>query len=437
MIKKIIENTEKYVLSCGKYSRKDKGQFFTPLSIVNFMAQKASKQANHLDILDPGAGNGILATAIVKYCLDFGMCKSFNVRFVENDKDILPVLRKTKSLLTDYVNKNQGIINISISEQNYITGDENGLYDIVICNPPYKKIRKNADESVCMKDYVYGQPNMYALFMCKAIHNLKIGGKFSFITPRSWTSGKYYRDVRKFVLRNLNLTDLLLFESRNNVFGDEQVLQETLITIGEKNSRQTQNINVFLSGGEKKCHNPMVIDAKMIKSVGENEYLLLPSSEEDLFVIKRMNSIPDTFESLGYCFKTGPVVEFRNKCVLSKNKKNGYVPMYRSANIIDGTFVFPANIEKSQYVSIDEKKLLIPDMNTVLLRRLSAKEERRRLQSCVYYKSGEYPYISMENHVNYLVRIDGQPLTVDEVEWIHGLLMSDEYDSYYRIINKC
>ena len=71
----------------------------------------------------------------------------------------------------------------------------------------------------------------------------------------------------------------------------------------------------------------------------------------------------------------------------------------------------------------------------MLLRRLSAKEEPRRLQSCVYYQSGDNEYISIENHVNYLVHSNGTPLSIDEVEWINGILTSDDYDIYYRIIN--
>ena len=148
-----------------------------------------------------------------------------------------------------------------------------------------------------------------------------------------------------------------------------------------------------------------------------------------------MSSITDTFESLGYCFKTGPVVEFRNRDALSLGNKDGYVPMYRTANIVNGKCVFPVDVGKAQYVNSDEKKLLISNANTVFLRRLSAKEEQRRLQSCVYYKKDDNRYISIENHVNYLVRMDGSPLATEEAEWINSLLMSDEYDTYYRIIN--
>jgi len=179
----------------------------------------------------------------------------------------------------------------------------------------------------------------------------------------------------------------------------------------------------------------MEVPAQLIKDVGMNSYLLLPKNDADLRIISRMSAIPDTFESLGYCFKTGPVVEFRNKDAISSVAKDGYIPMYRSASIVNGQCIFPADTEKAQYLNPEKKQLLVANGNTVFLRRLSAKEENRRLQSCVYYQTGNDEYISIENHVNYLVRSDGAALTEEEAEWINGLLMSDDYDAYYRIIN--
>ena len=36
--------------------------------------------------------------------------------------------------------------------------------------------------------------------------------------------------------------------------------------------------------------------------------------------------------------------------------------------------------------------------------------------------------------MNYLVRIDGRPLTINEAERVNQALASSEYDLYYRII---
>lgn len=436
MINTIINNTKAYTETHNKDGRKKKGQFFTPASIAKFMAMRASFVAEHLAILEPGAGNGILTAAVVKRCIDEGLCNSFFIKFVENDREILPVLKESVRVIREYVLLHQGRIDISISTDNYLTSEENQHYDVVICNPPYKKIRKDSQESKSMAEYVHGQPNLYGLFMCKAMEHLKDGGRFVFITPRSWTSGEYYRLVRKYLLRGINVTDLLLFENRDNIFEGEDVLQETLITVGIKNAPQAQYIYVYTADVDLQLSLiQMEVPAQLIKDVGADSYLLLPQNEEDLQVIYRMSQITDTFESLGYCFKTGPVVEFRNKEAISSEQKAGYIPMYRASHIVKGKCVFPADTEKAQYVDVDAKKLLISNRNTVFIRRLSAKEENRRLQSCVYYQSDGSEHISVENHVNYLTRSDGSPLSVDEVDWINGLLMSEDYDTYYRIIN--
>lgn len=436
MLDIIVNNTKEYTETHNKRDRKDKGQFFTSAPIAEFMAMRASYATECLSILEPGAGNGILTASVIKYCIENELCKFFNVKFVENDLEVLPVLEETSAIIKNFVLSHHGKVNITISTDNYITGNDEKLYDIVICNPPYKKIRKDSPESIYMEKYVYGQPNLYSLFMCKAINNLKDGGRFVFITPRSWTSGNYYKLARKFILKSLNLTDLLLFEKRDNIFNNEDVLQETLITIGTKEELQAQYI--YLYNADSDFHLvplQMEVPSNLIKDIGEDSYLLLPTNEEDLQVAIRMSNITDTFESLGYCFKTGPVVEFRNKGVISSIQKKGYIPMYRTANIVNGQCVFPADTTKAQYIDATEQKLLLSNTNTVFLRRLSAKEENRRLQSCAYFRNGENKYISVENHVNYLIHSDGSPLSADEVEWINELLMSDDYDIYYRIIN--
>ena len=435
MIKQIVKNTEKYTLSQSKGTRKAKGQFFTPASIASFMGTRASVISKHISILEPGAGNGLLTASLVKYYIEYGLCRSFSVIFIENDPDILHVLRTTADLLKKYVGRHGGHIQVSIDDTNYLLMTDEYQYDVVICNPPYKKVRKDSAESIAISEYVFGQPNLYTLFMCKAVNNLKRGGNFIFITPRSWVSGNYYKVARKFLLNNLNLTELVLFTDRNNVFVGEDVLQETLITVATKDKIQDFIISIKACAGEIDDAIQLEVQSKIIKNVGQDDYLLLPTSEAEIATVDKIMSFPDTFESLGYRFKTGPVVEFRNESFLSEEKKNGYVPMYRPSNVVNGKCVFPVESGKAQYVDSSAKTLLLPNANTVFLKRMTSKEESRRLQSCVYRRTGDNLYISVENHVNYLVRTDGKALSADEIEWINNVLMSDEYDLFYRIIN--
>lgn len=436
MIEKIVDNTNKFKKHNNKELRKKKGQFFTSINAALFMGQEAAICAASLRILDPGAGNGILGASVVKYCIDNHMCSEFMLTFIETDAAVLPVLQETVELLHAYARQHSCKLEWNIRTENFLTGDIEEKYDIIICNPPYRKIRKNAPEAETMVKYVYGQPNLYSLFMAKGMELLHENGRFVYITPRSWVSGDYYKAVRESLLRNINIRSLLLYKERDSVFTTEDVLQETMILCAEKSSIQQPVIHLYTVNDDSFANMTRVdVPAKDIKDIGDNHYLLLPTSRAEVDTIRKMSIIPDTFESLGYIFKTGPVVEFRNKDYLSNTVGKDTVPMYRSANISSNGLIFPAKVNKPQYVSASAKRLLIKNDNTVFLRRLSAKEERRRLQSCIYYKQGNSSYISIENHVNYLVRKDQKPLTKEEVEWIHDILMSEDYDTYYRIVN--
>ena len=435
MLDQIFTNTSEYKLTDNANKKKDKGQYFTSLSTAQYMSGGFEPLTRDVRILDPGAGNGSLGAALVEHMVSNRLCDSVKLTYVENDTDILPLLNKTVTIVENYCKENSIECEVSILVENYILSDLNDKYDVVICNPPYKKIRKDSKESRKMADYVYGQPNLYALFMARSIDYLVDNGTFIFITPRSWTSGSYFSVVRSFLSDKLSFDKIHIFDDRDSSFSDEEVLQETMILFGRK-GEQRKNTTISISNDDTfdKTRTFEVI-SKCIKDVGKDRYLLIPSDMAEAELINEMNSFSETFFSLGYIFKTGPVVEFRNKALISAEKKMDSVPMYRAINISGDDLVFPAETTKAQYVSSSAKKLLIHNGNTVFVKRLSAKEENKRIQSCVYHRHGNNQYISVENHVNYVARRDGKPLTSREAEWIHSLLSSDEYDTFFRLLN--
>ena len=50
-----------------------------------------------------------------------------------------------------------------------------------------------------------------------------------FIVPRSFCSGLYYKKIRKWLVKNLHFERIHLFESRKDIFDDNEVLQENII----------------------------------------------------------------------------------------------------------------------------------------------------------------------------------------------------------------
>lgn len=314
MLRTIEMYTNEYKDTTQKEIRKKKGQFFTPAEVSMRMAAVESEYPKNqwIRVLDPGAGNGILSFAVIDKLLRSGY-KRLDITLIETDKEILPVLEYTITKIRQICESYHAECFIHYVDQNFILWESSYLYDIVICNPPYMKVRKDSVEATAMKTYVYGQPNLYGLFMAKAIELLCDNGQYIFITPRSWTSGKYFTKVRNFLQKELNIKEIDLFSSRDEVFQGEKVLQETMILYGEKGQIQNEKIKInIFKDGTLDIGNSFWAAADQIKFKGSEQYLLLPENENDLKIIDIMSDMTDSFESSGYHFKTGPVVEFRN-----------------------------------------------------------------------------------------------------------------------------
>ena len=240
MIKKILANTQQYITDNSKDERKEKGQFFTSVETARYMANGV-KAKETISLLDMGAGTGILSAAVVEKLLRSKKTRNIIITMYENDLNIIPVLNRNIDIMREKCAKKNVQLDVNVIQENFITYNEecwkqklNGYYDVVISNPPYKKINKNSDESKAMIDIVYGQPNIYGLFMAMGLNLLREKGTYITIVPRSWTSGLYFKAFRKYFLKNLNIKKMHLFVSRDKVFKEESVLQETMIIFGEK-----------------------------------------------------------------------------------------------------------------------------------------------------------------------------------------------------------
>ena len=157
--------------------------------------------------------------------------------------------------------------------------------------------------------------NIYALFMAMSCHLLKKEGQFVFITPRSWTSGLYFKRFRKYLLDNLSIKRMHLFVSREKVFGMESVLQETMILYGEKTELQQREICIAICNDAEDYGNLRILNVKASVCLPgpENYYVLIPADQEDIAALKFLSEMENEPRKSGYLFKTGQVVEFRNR----------------------------------------------------------------------------------------------------------------------------
>ena len=433
LTKEIYKKTEAFIKKMPKERRKEYGQFFTAPSIADFMASLESVDLNKekLSLLDAGAGSGILSAALIAHIRERGFKGEIELTCYENDSCVLPLLRENLEL----INKTYQI-NYIIKSTNYIISQKFGdnesshLYDFIIGNPPYKKIGKNAPEALAIPDVCYGTPNLYFLFWAMAIHNLKPESEIVYIIPRSWTSGAYFAKFREFLFSCCAILNIHLFASRKKVFDGESVLQETIIVKVKK----TQDIPQFIkitSSSTSDFSDINEFDAPYNIIVTNNQYVYLITEKNEAETLSKLSQFNETLKSIKLPMKTGIIVDFRTQEVLRNEPSESTYPLLYSQHIQDGRIKWPVGKE-NEYICTNHKGYLQENTNYLLVKRFTAKEEKRRLQCGVYLKSDypEFAYISTQNKVNFI--------KCDTPELAYGLYVlfnSTVYDTYYRILN--
>ena len=443
MLDYVLKLTDDYLRCFDKKQRKRIGQFFTDKDMAVFMANMFNYDVNKMDlrILDPGAGSGILSAALVDYLSCFEV-NSIHIVMYENDENILPLL---ESICEYMINNSNFDLSIDLRKTNFILDNDfesTGLinrFDMVISNPPYKRISKMDSESQKMLDIVYGFPNLYFLFMAMSLHLLVDGGEMVFIVPRSWTSGSYFRKFRQYLLDNGEITDIHLFISRDNLFRVDSVLQETMILKVSKTENRHEFINVS-SSQDCDFSNLTIFSLgyDLAISSDDNSFIYLPTSEEELEVLNKVNSFENLLSDLGLIVRTGLTVGFRNKDLISSIETDDTVPLFYSIHFGDVFINFPIKTDKKQYISKSKKSLLQENRNYLFLKRFTTKEERRRLQPAIYLCNHfpEYDSISTDNKINFVDTIDSSDsLSVNELYGLYVLFNSTLYDVYYRVLD--
>lgn len=445
MIDYVLQKTADYMTGMPKSLRKKYGQFFTGKATALFMADMFSiPQQRSISVLDPGAGSGILSAAMIDRLQDIPKLEEIHLTCCENDPNVLPLLRSNMEHL-----RGQSAIPLSVTiiADNYIlyqSSDYNQMmdaspnpakFDLIIGNPPYMKIAKDAPEAVSMPDVCYGAPNLYFLFTAMSLFNLREGGELVYIIPRSWTSGAYFTRFRQKLLHDGIIEQLHLFVSRDKVFEAENVLQETMIIKVRKTSIQpdevlittTQNSTDFSEKTEFFAPYTTVIS-------GEDCYVYLVTNADEVETLRRLNGWKDTLPSIGLRMKTGLTVDFRNREALRNAEESDAIPLFYSQHILDGRVVFPVGKEH-EYLVTKECGLRQKNTNYLFVKRFTAKEERRRLQCGVYLSRElpEYSEISTQNKINFICGL--RDLSECMVYGLFVLFNSSLYDGYYRILN--
>lgn len=225
------------------------GVVITPLQTVEYIISRLGEIKEDQKILDPCVGPGIF----VKKLLESGISKNQIITYDINSQ-FERVIKQ---------------IGVSFKEQDTLLAlypDSYNEFDFIVGNPPYlNKASTYVRTNKAKLRKIYGKINAhetYAMFIVNSIWRLKEGGKLGFITSDSFLTLSTHKKLRKFILNNCKINEILL--APKNLFSNQKVSTSPVIIIltkcsGLKNKKiREKNIMRIIPriNDEDKYHSP-------------------------------------------------------------------------------------------------------------------------------------------------------------------------------------
>ena len=438
--------------NCPRCERSKIGQFLTPAPIAHFMASLFERGVQDVRILDAGAGAGVLCAAAVQaLVLRKQRPQSIHVVAYENDEEVLPYLEDALCRCEDACRKAGIAFRCEIRVESFVVAGaaqtREGLFvgqverfTHAILNPPYKKINGRSKTRKLLAAGGVEVSNLYAAFVWLVAKMLEPGGELVAITPRSFCNGPYFRRFRMALLDMITLRRLHVFESRNKAFGDDNVLQESIIFHAVRSGRKPNH--VIISSSEKadfhKTNVRRVPYDHVVFPRDRDAFIHLLLNDDDDNVIDRMKQFGTSLAELGLEVSTGRVVDFRVRDHLRVQPEVGTVPLVYPCHFEHGFIRWPVESKKKPNAIVSSEKtrdLMVPAGHYVLTKRFSAKEERRRVVAAIYDPQRvQAPVVGFENHLNYF-HAGGKGLSPNLAKGLAVYLNSTLFDRYFRLFS--
>ena len=222
-----------YILEIPISYRKDFGQFFTPSSVAHLMAEWIMKDCPKT-ILDPAFGLGIFYDEIKNI-------NSHNLQFTAYEID---------DHILSYLNLEESTTDLKIINGDYLEANI-ATFDGVICNPPYMRFQKflkrhnvlpKIEKQIGKK--LVGYANIASVFLVKALKELNLDGRLAFIMPFEFFNTGYGKEIKKSLLENHLLKQIIVFSNEKDIFPDATTTVCVLLckNDGKKESIKITNI---------------------------------------------------------------------------------------------------------------------------------------------------------------------------------------------------
>lgn len=433
------------------------GQFYTSAPIATFMASLFKGIQGNIKLLDPGCGPCSLSAAFLDEAIERNTISKVELYAFDIEENIKEHIYESIELFKEAASNKKIELQSNYNSDDFIKSSNEHiqscklsslsaeLYTHVIMNPPYKKIASSSSHRKWLSASGIETVNLYSGFVSLALKQLKKGGELVAIIPRSFCNGPYYQPFREQILQEAAINHIHIFDSRNNAFSGDAVLQENIIIHLIKG--EAQGVVKITSSPVADFHTDQESDTvtasdmttrmvpfeSIVNPQDEQKFIHIAANNRDQQIIDKLAVFTTTLAELKIKVSTGPVVGFRMQDDLRQDIESGAIPLLYPQHL-SSQVTWPID-KKPNAISISEnsrKWLWENKGHFVIVRRFTSKEERRRIVATPYDSSLPGKLIGFENKLNVFhcnkVGID-QPLALGLYVYLNCTLL----DKYYRL----
>ncbi|MFX0044189.1 MAG: class I SAM-dependent DNA methyltransferase, partial [Candidatus Hodarchaeota archaeon] len=262
-------------------NNKDLGTVITPPLTAKYIISRLGQINEDQKILDPCVGSGVFIEELLEVGVNKNQIFSYDINpSYKDDIEKLGVSFQTYDTL------------LSLYPDSY------NEFDIIVGNPPYlNKASEYVRKNKLKLRKIYGKINAhetYSMFIVNSIWRLKIGGKLGFITSDSFLTLSTHRKLRKFILDNCIINELLL--APKYLFSNQKVSTKPVILILTKypgikfkKSRQENRMRII----PRLNNEQEYLKPKNVREIKQIKYNSLPFK---IFFIDVEDQIIELFE---------------------------------------------------------------------------------------------------------------------------------------------
>lgn len=429
--------------------RSDHGIYYTPPTLaerlLDLLAAEGADWAE-ADILDPACGGGAFLITVVNRMLGDYRIKDLTSQdkliHIENHlagieldefaawitQSLLDIILYPEAIATG--RRLKSIIKIQDTIQ-YALHDTR-KFDVIVGNPPYGKVKLDEQTRSNYSRSLYGHANLYGLFIDASLRLKKENGIVGFVTPTSFLGGKYFSNLRNLLAETAPPLAIDFVAMRNGVF--EQVLQETCLVVFGQNAARSVTVNKISIGNN--LYNVERVGNFKVEP-GIKPWIIAREPAESQ-IANKVTKIDTTLKDYGYKVSTGQLVWNRLKEQISERPVPKSKPIiWAEAISAEGEFVFNYQYRsKKKYIIVTDKQdFLICNEPVVLVQRTTAKEQERRLQTCVLPQDfiDKWQGVVVENHVNIIHPVSKKPKV--SLEALSLILNTQTVDRVFRCLS--